>query len=92
MERKISKSGGITIPSNLRMELGIQGKEKINIEKQDDGNILIRRIQGTCIFCSSVENVQVFKGKFICQNCKEVLTTYDSNTVGRVCKKTGGKR
>ena len=73
MERKISKSGGITIPSNLRMQLGIQGKEKINIEAQNNGDILIRRIQGTCIFCGSVDNVQAFKGKFICNGCKETL-------------------
>lgn len=73
MERKISKSGGITIPSNLRLQLGIQGKEKINIETRDNGDIVIKRIQGTCIFCSSVDNVQSFKGKFVCDRCKEEL-------------------
>lgn len=73
MERKISKSGGITIPSNLRMQLGIQGKEKITIETKDNGDIVIKRIQGTCIFCGSVENVQAYKGKFICKECKESL-------------------
>ncbi len=73
MERKISKSGGITIPSNLRMQLGIQGKEKINIETQDNGDIVIKRIQGTCIFCSSIDDVQAFKGKYVCNKCKEEL-------------------
>lgn len=73
MERKISKNGGITIPSNLRMQLGIQGKEKINIETRDNGDIVIKRIQGTCIFCSSTENVQAYKSKFVCKLCKESL-------------------
>ncbi len=73
MERKISKGGSITIPSSLRMKLGIQGKEKIKIEPQDDGNIIIRRIQGTCIFCDSTENVQAFKGRYICNSCLNSL-------------------
>lgn len=75
MERKISKSGGITIPSNLRMQLGIQGKEKINIETKDNGDILIRRIQGTCIFCGTVEGVKAFRGKFVCKECKKLLAS-----------------
>lgn len=73
MERKISKNGGITIPSNLRMQLGIQGKEKINIEPQENGDIVIKRIQGTCIFCGSIDNVQVFRGKYICYDCRKEL-------------------
>lgn len=73
IERKISKSGGITIPSNMRMQLGIQGKEKINIEPQENGDIVIKRIQGTCIFCGNTNNVQAFKGKFICSDCRKEL-------------------
>jgi len=73
MERKISKSGGVTIPSNIRMQLGIQGREKIDIRTQSNGDIVIKRIQGTCIFCSSVENVQAYKGKFVCDKCRDEL-------------------
>lgn len=73
MERKISKSGSITIPSNLRMQLGIQGKEKIDICVKDDGSILVRRIEGKCIFCGNVGNVEAYKGKFVCDRCKEEL-------------------
>lgn len=73
MERKISKSGSVTIPSNMRMQLGIQGKEKVDIQTKDNGDIVIKRIQGTCIFCGSVNNVQAYKGKFICDSCKAEL-------------------
>lgn len=73
MERKISSKGSVTIPSNLRMQLGIQGKEKINIDVKDNGDIIIKRIQGTCIFCGSTENVEAYKGKYICNRCKEEL-------------------
>lgn len=73
MERKISKSGGITIPSSMRRDLGIQGKEKVALITKDNGDILIKRIQGSCVFCESIENVEPFKGKFVCSNCKEEL-------------------
>lgn len=73
MERKISKNGGITIPSNLRRDLGIQGKEKIDIQTQENGDIIIKRIQGTCIFCNSTDDVEAYKGKFICNSCKKEL-------------------
>lgn len=73
MERKISKSGGITIPSSMRRDLGIQGKEKVALITNDNGDILIKRIQGSCVFCESIDNVKPFKGKFVCSNCKEEL-------------------
>lgn len=73
MERKINRNGSITIPSNLRRNLGIEGREKINIEVQNNGDIIIKRIQGTCIFCNSVDDVQAFKGKFVCSDCREKL-------------------
>lgn len=73
MERKISKSGSVTIPSNMRMQLGIQGKEKIDIQTKDNGDIVIKRIQGTCIFCGNVNDVRTFKGKFLCKECNKEL-------------------
>lgn len=73
VERKIGAKGGITLPAHLRRDLGIQGKEKISIEPQDNGDILVKRINGSCIFCSSVEDVEAFKGKFVCKECKKEL-------------------
>lgn len=73
IERKIGAKGGITLPAHLRRDLGIQGKEKVSIEPQENGDILVKRINGSCIFCESVENVEAFKGKFVCDKCKNEL-------------------
>lgn len=73
MERKISNTGGITIPKSMRRELGIEGREKVNLKPQVNGSILIDRIEGTCIFCSSTENVTAYKGKFVCASCRKEL-------------------
>lgn len=73
MERKISNTGNITIPKAMRRELGISGKEKVDLKPQADGNILIGRIEGTCIFCGATDKVEAYKGKFVCKDCKKEL-------------------
>lgn len=70
-EKKIGRAGGITIPADLRRDLGIQGGEKIDIRVEHDGSIRIKRIQGACIMCGSYENLNIFEKKFICQHCIE---------------------
>lgn len=73
MERKISNKGGITIPSNMRRALGIEGREKVKFETLENGDILVRRIQGTCILCGGYEAIKPFKGKFVCESCRKEL-------------------
>jgi transcriptional pleiotropic regulator of transition state genes len=71
--KKIGKSGGFTIPSSLRRDLGIQGGEKVKIETTADGKIVIERIIGLCLFCKSDENLKRFEGRFICEKCLEKI-------------------
>lgn len=68
--KKIGKSGGFTIPANLRRDLGIQGGEKVDIKVNNDGSILLQRIGGTCIICSGYgEGLKNIGKKFICMDC-----------------------
>ena len=69
--KKIGKNGGITIPSNLRRDLGVEGGEKVNIAVANDGSIIIKRIEGNCIMCGGHENLKVVEKKFLCQGCIE---------------------
>jgi transcriptional pleiotropic regulator of transition state genes len=71
--KKINKSGSITIPASLRRSLGIETGERMNIEVQNDGRLILKRIAGQCIFCKSDENLKVYQGKFICSNCGEKI-------------------
>lgn len=73
-ERKINGKGSITIPKFMRDQLGIEGKEKVNLIPQSDGKIIIDRIEGTCIFCQSSEDVEVYKGKYVCATCRKELS------------------
>ncbi len=73
MEKKIGKSGSLTIPSSLRRELGIQGKEKVDISVCDNGDLLVSRIAGSCVFCGSHESIKAYKGRFVCESCGKDL-------------------
>lgn len=70
-EKKINKSGSITIPSHLRRQLGIESGENMKIELVNNGQILLTRIIGSCIFCSSNENLVKVKDKYVCKACMD---------------------
>lgn len=69
--KKLSKSGALTIPAALRRQLGIGHGEKFSIAVEADGNITMKRTQGNCIFCKSEERLATYHGRFVCQDCVE---------------------
>lgn len=71
--KRIGKSGGVTIPANLRRELGVAGGEKVNISVANDGSIIIKRIEGNCLLCGSYEGLTIFNKKPICRSCIEKI-------------------
>ena len=79
-EKKISKSGGITIPSHVRRDLGVEVGDRYEIVPQDDGNILLERTQGSCFVCKNKEDLLKVYGLLICKIC-----------AGRIAEKLGGQ-
>ena len=71
--KKISKSGGITIPAALRREFGISAGERVNVEMAANGSIVLKRVGGNCILCGGYEGLKVFNKRFICKNCLEKI-------------------
>lgn len=70
-EKKISKSGSVTIPSHIRRQFGIVSDEKVKIEMVNNGQILLTRIVGSCIICGSNDKLQKIDDKYICKSCIE---------------------
>ena len=68
-EKKVSKSGSVTIPSHIRRQFGINESEKFKIEVVNNGEILLTRIVGSCIMCESNDELIEYKGKYICKEC-----------------------
>ncbi|PZM65738.1 AbrB/MazE/SpoVT family DNA-binding domain-containing protein [Brevibacillus composti] len=71
--KKISKSGSITLPASLRREYGLAEGEKFKIEVDKDGTILLHRTQGHCLFCGAEEEIVTHAGRQVCAGCISMM-------------------
>lgn len=75
-EKKISKTGSITIPAHMRRDIGLEAGEKIKVETCENG-IFLKRIVGSCVICGSNENLRKIDNKFICKSCREKIVSLE---------------
>jgi transcriptional pleiotropic regulator of transition state genes len=64
----INKSGGLTIPADIRREYGFLGGEAVDITVYE-GQLLIEPHTPRCIFCRGVDDVGKYRGRCVCQLC-----------------------
>lgn len=70
--RKVDELGRIVLPIELRRTLDIAEKDALEIYV-DDGTIILRKYEPSCIFCGASSDVITFKGKNICPKCLDEL-------------------
>ncbi|MBR3133361.1 MAG: AbrB/MazE/SpoVT family DNA-binding domain-containing protein [Clostridia bacterium] len=66
--RKIDSEGRIVLPSEIRNELDLKEKDKVEIHF-DGEKIKIVKYKKECIFCGKNKNLKEYKGKNICHDC-----------------------
>lgn len=66
--RKVDELGRIVLPIELRRNLGIEEKDRIEIFV-DGESIILRKYQPACIFCDNAKDIINYKGKNICPDC-----------------------
>ena len=64
----LSKSGGLTIPAEIRREYNYLGGEAVDITV-DEGRLVISPHTPRCIFCHGVENAGKYMGRYVCRSC-----------------------
>lgn len=69
--KKLSKAGGITIPADLRRDLGIQEGAGFDISVSE-GTIILEKHTPTCVFCGEYATKK-HMGKDICDNCSAAI-------------------
>lgn len=73
-QKRISRSGSVTIPAHLRRSYGIEGGETVGVAiDSKTGDIKLQRMNGSCLFCDSTENLQQYKGRFVCAACRSAI-------------------
>ncbi len=71
--RKIDDLGRVVIPAEMRRLFHINEGDTLLIGVEDDA-IIVRKLEATCTFCGSTEDVTSFKGKGICATCRSELS------------------
>ena len=70
--RKIDDLGRIVIPAETRRLFNIHEGDQLGISVEGDA-IVIRKLEATCTFCGSTDDVGSFKGKGVCAGCRAQL-------------------
>ena len=76
--RKVDESGRVVIPIELRRTLGIEEKDALEIYT-DNEKIVLKKYEPACIFCGSLDNASLFKGRIICDKCLAELRKADGD-------------
>lgn len=80
MYKKVSKVGGITIPSQLRHSLNIPKGTAVEIRTTPDDEIVIKKHIPTCLCCGTADNVNVIDEVELCEECaKKFLIGVDTD-------------
>ncbi len=66
--RKVDDLGRVVLPIELRRTLEIAEKDSLEIFVDGD-SIVLKKYEPACIFCGNAQNVTVYKGRNICEDC-----------------------
>ncbi len=69
MVRKIDDLGRIVLPAETRRLFNIHEGDQLEISVEN-GAIVIGKLEATCVFCGSTEDVGEFLGRGICGVCR----------------------
>lgn len=72
-QKKLGKKGTLTIPQQLRHQLGLQGGAALDISATEDGGLLLQKHLPTCNICGGTQGVVKYKGFDICRECRRGL-------------------
>ncbi|MBE6631170.1 MAG: AbrB/MazE/SpoVT family DNA-binding domain-containing protein [Ruminococcaceae bacterium] len=70
--RKIDELGRIVIPIEIRNSLDIKTRDSMEILVEED-KIILKKYEPRCIFCGSREKTFIYKGKLICERCRDSI-------------------
>lgn len=75
--RKIDALGRVVIPAELRRDLGLEVGDLVEIWGEGD-HLVLARVQRSCVFDGSTEELREFRGKLICADCASRLAAAES--------------
>jgi len=78
--RKVDELGRIVVPIELRRSLSIGDRAEVEIYLDEKTHqIILRKHQPMCAFCSSEDDIISYKGQLICKDCVNELGKKSTN-------------
>lgn len=77
--RRTDELGRIVLPIELRRIMDIEYKDGLEIFTEDD-RIILKKYQPVCVFCGNNQEVDQYKGKFVCKQCGNMLSQQGEKT------------
>lgn len=73
--KKVGANGTISIPAKMRRELGIQGKDVMEVSSEN-GAVIIRPKSLRCLYCGSAETAGTIGGKASAGSARRKHTSF----------------
>jgi transcriptional pleiotropic regulator of transition state genes len=70
--RKIDDLGRVVVPAETRRLFNIHDGDELAITIEN-GGIVLRKLESSCVFCGSMADVETFKDRGVCVECKDDL-------------------
>lgn len=70
--RKIDSLGRVVLPVELRRALDIHEGDPLEIYVTSEG-IMLRKYSAQCTFCGREDELETFRGKYLCRSCRAEL-------------------
>ncbi|WP_029422055.1 AbrB/MazE/SpoVT family DNA-binding domain-containing protein [Alicyclobacillus macrosporangiidus] len=68
--RQVDQLGRVVLPMELRRTMNIHEKDGLEIFTEGE-HIILRKYEPGCVFCGEAEDVREFRGKWVCEKCRE---------------------
>lgn len=83
MIRRLDELGRVVIPKEIRKQLDIDEKDSLEIFV-DKKNIILKKVEDTCVFCEKSKDLISYKGKLICKECLENILAINEQNKWRI--------
>lgn len=70
--RKIDNLGRITLPIELRRNLGVDCGDPLEIYTESNA-IVLKKYEMSCVFCGGSKKLNHFKDKIVCESCRKEM-------------------
>ena len=72
MVRKVDELGRIVLPAEIRQSMDINVRDALEIFTEE-GRIILQKYEPSCVFCTNVDGITIYKNKRICADCLAAL-------------------